>query len=139
VKMDRMTMAHGLETRSPFLDTGLIEYVARLHPSLKIRHGRTKYILKQAFQDLLPREILARPKQGFAVPLDAWFRGELKGLVADLLLSGDARYREFLRADCVTRVHREHQSGVRNWGSELWALMNFEAWLQKQGAVSTVV
>ena len=136
VKMDRMSMANALETRSPFLDTSLIEYVACLPPGLKIRRGCLKYILKEAFRDFLPPGISARPKQGFAVPVDTWFRRELKTLVADLLLSERARYREFLRADCVLRIHDEHQSGIRNWGSELWALMNFEVWLHKQGVAA---
>ena len=134
VKMDRMSMANALETRSPFLDTALMEFVARLPPGFKIRHGRLKYVLKRAFQDFLPPAILARGKQGFSVPLDGWFRGELKGLIGNLLLNETARYRSVLRADCVHRIHQEHQSGVRNWGGELWALMNFEAWLQKQEA-----
>lgn len=132
VKMDRMSMAHALETRSPFLDTALIEYVVSLPADLLIRSGKLKYLLKKAFQDLLPREILTRGKQGFAVPLGAWFRGELKPLVEDLLLADNPRYRPFLRQEVVRRYYQEHQAGVRDYGGQLWTLMNFEVWLRKQ-------
>lgn len=132
VKMDRMSMAHALETRSPFLDTELIEYVASLPPDLKVRAWKLKYILKKAFQDLLPTEILTRGKQGFGVPLGAWFRGELKPLVEDLLLGGAPRYSPFVRQEVVRRVYQEHQTGDRDHGGQLWTLMNFEVWLRKQ-------
>lgn len=135
VKMDRMSMAHALETRSPFLDTELIEYVASLPPELKVRAGKLKYILKKAFQDLLPTEILTRGKQGFGVPLGAWFRGELKPLVEDLLLGDAPRYCPFIRQEVVRRVYQEHQTGVQDRGGQLWTLMNFEVWLRKQGPI----
>jgi len=131
VKMDRMSMSHALETRSPFLDTALIEYVAVLPPQFKVRAWKLKYILKRAFADLLPKEILSRGKQGFAVPLDAWFRSDLKELVEDLLLAETARYRRVLRHDCVRRIYQEHKNRVRDRGDELWTLMNFELWLRK--------
>lgn len=135
VKMDRMSMAHALETRSPFLDTALIEYVASLPTDLKVRRGKLKYILKKAFQDLLPQEILTRGKQGFGVPLGAWFRGELKPLVEDLLLGDAPCYRPFIQQEVVRRVYQEHKTGVRDHGGQLWTLMNFEVWLRKQEPV----
>lgn len=131
VKVDRTSMAHGLETRSPFLDTALVEYAATLPADMKLRRGQLKYILKKAFADFLPGDVITRPKQGFAVPLDAWFRTELKELVGDVLLSDRARYREFLSAQYVVALHDEHQRGIDH-GSELWALLNFEMWLRKQ-------
>ena len=130
VKMDRMSMAHGLETRSPFLDTALVEYMASLPPQYKVHRWKLKYLLKQAFADLLPKEILSRGKRGFAVPLAAWFRGELKEWVGDLLLSGAPRYRPFIRQDCVQKIYQGHQARVRDHGPHLWALMNFEIWLR---------
>ena len=132
VKMDRMSMAHALETRSPFLDTALIEYVASLPADLIIRRGKLKHLLKRAFQDLLPGEIVTRSKKGFAVPLGAWFRGELKPLVEELLLADKPRYRPFLRQEVVRRYYQEHQAGVRDHGGQLWTLMNFEVWLRKR-------
>jgi asparagine synthase (glutamine-hydrolysing) len=104
VKMDRMSMAHALETRSPFLDTALMEYVAALPPEYKLKGRKLKYILKRAFADLLPGEILRRGKWGFGVPLGAWFRGELKDMVGDLLLGPSPRYGPYLRRDAVRRV-----------------------------------
>lgn len=130
VKMDRMSMAHGLETRSPFLDTALVEYMASLPPHYKVNRWKLKYLLKQAFADLLPKEILRRGKRGFAVPLAAWFRGELKEWVGDLLLSGAPLYRPFIRQDCVQKIYQAHQDRVRDHGPHLWALMNFEIWLR---------
>lgn len=131
VKMDRMSMAHALETRSPFLDTALVEYVTSLPPHYKINGWKLKYILKKAFQGLLPAEILARGKRGFGVPLGTWFRGELKGMVGDLLLGQAPRYRPFIRQDVVRQIYQEHQDGIRDHGGQLWALMNFELWLKK--------
>ena len=97
---------------------------------MKVRGWRLKYALKEAFADLLPPEILSRGKQGFAVPLGAWFRGELKEQAEDLLLAEAARHRRFLRGEYVKHIYQEHQARVRDWGQELWALMNFEVWLR---------
>ncbi|MBM4135107.1 MAG: asparagine synthase (glutamine-hydrolyzing) [Nitrospira sp.] len=133
VKMDRMSMAHALETRSPFLDTALVEYVASLPSRYKANGWTLKYILKKAFADLLPREILTRGKRGFGVPLGAWFRGELQGLVQDLLLGPSPRYAAFVRQEAVRRIHQEHQDNIRDYGAQLWVLLNFELWLRKGG------
>jgi asparagine synthase (glutamine-hydrolysing) len=138
VKMDRMSMAHALETRSPLLDTALIEYVASLPADLKIRRGRLKYVFKQAFSDLLPKEILTRGKQGFGVPLGTWFRGELKLLAEDLLLGESPRYGPFVRKDAVQRIYKEHQDGKQDHGGQLWTLMNFEVWLRKLEVPATM-
>jgi len=130
VKMDRMSMAHALEARSPFLDTALIEYVATLPGCYKLRGLKLKYLLKKAFADLLPEEILRRSKMGFGVPLGAWFRGELKGQVSELMLAGYPRYAAYLRRDRVERLLIDHQHRVRDHGSQLWTLLNFELWLR---------
>ena len=89
-KMDRMTMAHGLEARSPLLDRDLMEYVAQLPDDFKRRGGRSKIVFKKAVEDLLPPEILRRPKHGFGVPLGDWFRGELRPMAEDTLLAAPA-------------------------------------------------
>jgi len=130
VKMDRMSMAHALEARSPFLDTALIEYVASLPGPYKLKGMTLKYLLKKAFADLLPAEILNRGKRGFGVPLGAWFRKELREPVEDLLLAGHPRYQAYLRKETVERVVRDHQNRVRDCGPQLWALLNFEVWLK---------
>lgn len=130
VKMDRATMAHGLEARSPFLDWKLTEYVATLPDHFKLKGRTTKYILKEAFKDLLPASILQREKRGFGVPLGAWFRGELREYVQDTLLSPQALAREYLNVEYVRSLVGEHTEGIRDHGHRLWALMMFEAWLQ---------
>lgn len=130
VKMDRATMMHSLEGRSPFLDHHLADYVAGLPDSYKLRRGTTKYILREAFADLLPQEILRRGKRGFGVPLGAWFRGELRDYLQENLLSPTALSRDFLQPAFVARMVREHVEGVRDHGNRLWALLTFEVWLR---------
>jgi len=130
VKTDRCSMAHGLETRSPFLDTELIEFAARLPDRMKLDGGCTKVILKEACHDLLPPAIARRRKQGFRVPLDHWFRTELQQPVHDLLLSPQARLRRYLRPEAVTSLWQEQMAGSRNHGMPLWSLLTLEVWLR---------
>lgn len=130
VKMDRCTMAHGLEGRSPFLDHRLAEYAAGLPDPLKLRGGTTKYVLRKAFADLLPRDILHRDKKGFGVPLGAWFRGELQDYLHDLLLSPGTLARDYVQIPYVARLMQEHREGIRDHGHRLWALLAFEVWLR---------
>ncbi|RJR49549.1 MAG: asparagine synthase (glutamine-hydrolyzing) [Desulfobacteraceae bacterium] len=131
VKMDRCTMAHGLEGRSPLLDHTLAEYVAGLPDTFKLHGGTTKYILRAAFGDLLPRAVLRRGKKGFGVPLGAWFRNDLRDYVQDMLLSPTALSREYLMPAYVSDIVREHTSGLRDHGNRLWTLLAFEVWLQR--------
>jgi asparagine synthase (glutamine-hydrolysing) len=130
VKMDRTSMAHGLETRSPLLDTALIEYVAALPDRLKLRGTTTKWILKQAFADMVPAAILARPKRGFGVPLGAWFRGELRDYLRDMLTSPTARARAYVEPAYVATLVDEHLAARHDHGHRLWALLTFEVWLR---------
>ena len=130
VKMDRCSMAHGLETRSPFLDTEVIEYAARLPDAMKLRGWTTKAILKEAFADLLPPAIVRRPKQGFGVPLDAWFRTDLRDAVSELLLARGARLTAYLEPQAIRDVWGAHLRGARNMGLPLWNLLTLELWLR---------
>jgi asparagine synthase (glutamine-hydrolysing) len=130
VKTDRCTMAASLEARAPLLDTSLMEYAASLPDALKLRRGRTKAILRDAFADLVPPEIDRRPKTGFGVPLDAWFRGELRDFLRDMLLGSSAASRVWVRHDRVHQLIDDHQAGRGNHGHQLWALVCFERWLQ---------
>ena len=98
VKADRMSMAHGLEVRSPFLDTDLLNYAFSLPPAMKVRGFSLKRVLKEAAADLLPAEITTRRKRGFGVPLDRWFREDLHAYVGDMLGSPQARVRTHLAA-----------------------------------------
>ncbi len=131
VKTDRMTMAVSLEARAPFLDRELMEYVATLPDHWKLSAGgSTKVILREAFRDLIPDAINRRGKMGFGVPLDHWFRGELRGYVRDTLLSPGARCHTYLDRGALDRIVADHESGARNLGQQLWALVTLERWLQ---------
>ena len=124
VKTDRCTMANSLEARSPFLDRELIEYAAALPDDLKLHGRRTKVILRDAFPDLLPPAIERRGKMGFGVPLDAWFRGELRDYLRDLLLAPDARYRDMLsRAVRRSARRRAIWPATPTCGQQLWSIM----------------
>jgi asparagine synthase (glutamine-hydrolysing) len=131
VKTDRCTMANSVEARCPLLDTALVEYVASLPDELKINGRRGKAILREAFVDLIPPDIDRRPKTGFGVPLDAWFRGELREYVRDTLLASSAASSPYVRPDAVERMIDEHQQGRANVGHRLWTLVCFERWLQQ--------
>ena len=130
VKMDRCSMAHALEARSPFLDTALIEFAFRLPDRLRLRGRRTKYILRRAFADVLPAEILTRGKMGFGVPLQQWFRSDLREYLADYLLAPSARLARFVDPVYVRRLCEEHVAGRRDHGHRLWTLLTFEIWLR---------
>jgi len=131
VKTDRCTMANSLEARCPLLDTVLTEYAASLPDALKLDGKRTKAILRDAFADLIPPDIDRRPKTGFGVPLDAWFRGELREYVRDVLLSPSAASRTFVTPAAVAQLIDSHQHGAANVGHRLWTLVCFERWLQQ--------
>jgi asparagine synthase (glutamine-hydrolysing) len=131
VKTDRMTMAASLEARAPFLDRELTEFAATLPDAWKLsRTGRTKAILRDAFADLIPEAVNRRGKMGFGVPLDRWFRGELRSYVRDTLLASDARCREYLDGAELERLVHRHESGAANLGQQLWSLLTFERWLR---------
>ncbi|TMQ67769.1 MAG: asparagine synthase (glutamine-hydrolyzing), partial [Candidatus Eisenbacteria bacterium] len=112
VKVDRMSMANSLEARSPMLDTSLVEFVASLPPEFKVRGGRLKYILREAFRDLVPAEILNRRKHGFGMPLGRWFRGERRGLAEGLLLGPESRSRQYLEEGPLRQLLDEHRRGA---------------------------
>jgi asparagine synthase (glutamine-hydrolysing) len=131
-KMDRMTMAHGLEARSPLLDRDLMEYVARLPDHYKRKGAASKIVFKKAVASLLPPEILRRPKHGFGVPLGDWFRGELRPMAEDTLLSAP-RLGRWLRRDGLEALLRAHARGRADHGHRLWTLLTLELWLRKHG------
>ena len=130
VKLDRMTMAHALEARSPFLDRELVEYAAALPDRFKLSGRRTKAILRDAFADLVPPAIERRGKMGFGVPVGTWFRSGLREYMRDTLLAPAARYREMLSGPFVESLVRRHLAGDANLGPQLWSLICFERWLQ---------
>jgi asparagine synthase (glutamine-hydrolysing) len=128
-KVDRMSMAHSIESRVPLLDNEVVDFAARLPADLKIRDGRRKHIHKEAAASLLPAEILQRQKQGFAVPVSGWFRGSgLRELFADVLLSPKAQQRGYFESPFIDRLVREHIANRRDHSARLWALVVFELW-----------
>jgi asparagine synthase (glutamine-hydrolysing) len=133
VKADRMSMAHALEVRSPFLDTELIELAFRLPPRLKLGHGRRKRVLAAAVADLLPADILRRRKRGFAVPLDHWFRNDLRAYLLATLGGRDGSVRAHLAPAAIDRLLDEHDAGRRNHGQRLWLLLTLELFLRHEG------
>jgi asparagine synthase (glutamine-hydrolysing) len=127
-KVDRMSMAHSIESRVPLLDTHVVEFAARTPVALKIKAGRRKHLLKEVASRILPASILARPKQGFAVPVETWFRGRLGELFGDVLLSTRARQRGYFEMPFVERLLHEQGQGRRDHTHRLWALLVFELW-----------
>jgi asparagine synthase (glutamine-hydrolysing) len=131
-KVDRMSMAHSIETRSPLLDHHLIEFAQTIPASLKLArsNGRweSKYILKRAVAGLIPDKIIYRPKQGFDVPIRRWLNREMKEMVNDLLASPRARERGYFNPKSVASLLQEHNRGTRDNAHSLWALLMLEVW-----------
>jgi asparagine synthase (glutamine-hydrolysing) len=129
VKADRVTMAHSLEARSPFLDHELMELAARLPVRWKVRGTTTKWILRDLFRDFLPERIAGRGKLGFSVPLARWFAGPNHDAVRDLLGAG-ARCHSFLAAENISKLIEQNRSGRFDHGKKIWALLVLEKWLR---------
>jgi asparagine synthase (glutamine-hydrolysing) len=129
-KVDRMTMAHSIEARPPLLDHKLVEFAARIPARLRMKNGTTKYMLKRAMTGILPDEIVHRRKQGFAVPLSHWFRGELAGFARDLLLGETGRQRGFFNASRIEALLDLHARG-RDIDLQLWAMLSLELWCRR--------
>jgi asparagine synthase (glutamine-hydrolysing) len=129
-KVDRASMAHSLEVREPLMDHPLVEWLATLPSSLKIRDGEGKYLLKRGMERHLPKEILYRPKMGFAVPLARWFRGPLRQRVRDALLGSTLADTGLFDLRVLQRMIDAHQSGRRDFSASLWTTLMFEAFLR---------
>ena len=126
-KVDRASMAHSLEVREPLMDHPLVEWLATLPSSLKLRGGEGKLLLKKAMEPRLPREVLYRPKMGFAVPLARWFRGPLKQRVRDAVLGERLGDTGWFESRALRQLVDEHQSGARDHSAALWSLLMFDA------------
>jgi asparagine synthase (glutamine-hydrolysing) len=125
---DRMSMAASVELRPPFLDHRVVELAFSLPSSVKV-HGRTsKWVVKELARRYLPDAIVDRPKVGFKVPLDRWFREGLRDTVRSLLLDNDAFVPELLDRRAVNRLVTAHESGERNEDIRIWTLMSLEVW-----------
>lgn len=125
---DRMSMAHSLEVRVPFLDHELVEFAAQLPVSFKVRGLQKKVLFRRAIAPLLPRRHLWRPKQGFSVPMAAWLRGPLREILSDLVESQEWRESPWLNHPKIRRLVDEHMAGKVNHENRLWALICFGEW-----------
>ncbi len=127
VKVDRTSMAHALEVRAPLLDHSIVEFAATLPTRWKIQNKEKKIILRHAFSRMLPTEFLARKKQGFTVPLDTWFRAELKDMFYHSVLDNPS-LGEFFQRQILEKIWQAHQSGRQNHATLLWTIMSFALW-----------
>ncbi len=127
-KVDRASMAASLETRAPFLDHTLVEFLTRLPLGLKLRGQTGKYILKRAMRGVLPEDVIKRPKKGFGMPVAKWVKGELRPLVRDTFAPDRLRRRGLFNPDYVQRLLDEHERGVADHRKLIWTLLMFELW-----------
>tara|TARA_B100000378_G_scaffold148534_3_gene119954 strand:+ start:668 stop:2632 length:1965 start_codon:yes stop_codon:yes gene_type:complete len=128
VKVDRASMASSLEVRAPFLDPGVYAAAWQLPLDMRVRNGEGKWALRQVLYKYVPREMIERPKMGFAVPLDAWLRGPLREWAEDLLSSSSLAELPMLNAGRVRRLWRAHLEGRRHYAQQLWAVLQVLAW-----------
>ena len=137
VKVDRASMVNSLEVRAPLLDHRLVEWGVNLPADLKIAGGEKKAVLKKALASFVPHDLLYRPKQGFSVPIDSWFRHQLKDQVRDALTSGRLYDSGLFDDLTITRLLDQHQSGARDHSRALWLLLMFQGFLERDAAFSS--
>ncbi|UXH76714.1 XrtA/PEP-CTERM system amidotransferase [Roseateles amylovorans] len=129
-KVDRASMAHSLEVREPLMDHELVEWLATLPSHLKLRGGEGKYLFKKSLEPHLPRDVLYRPKMGFAVPLSRWFRGPLRQRVRGSLLGGPLADTGWFDLKAVGQLVEQHENGSRDHSTPLWTLLMYDAFLR---------
>jgi asparagine synthase (glutamine-hydrolysing) len=130
-KVDRASMAHALEVRVPLLDHQLVEWISGLSPNLKLRGQEGKYLLKKSLLPFVDKDIMYRPKMGFAIPIEHWFRNELRSQLRDRLLGSTLRETGIFDMRFLTRMVDDHQSGRSNHGPMLWSLLMFESFYRR--------
>jgi asparagine synthase (glutamine-hydrolysing) len=132
VKLDRASMAVGLEGRAPLLDHRLISFAFGLPLSMKLRGGVSKWLLRRVLGRYVPRELTDRPKSGFGIPLGDWLRGPMRPWAQDLLEPGRLQRQGYLRPEPIVSALREHLSGAHDRSHELWCVLMFQQWLEGQ-------
>ncbi|MGN8158600.1 XrtA/PEP-CTERM system amidotransferase [Salinisphaera sp. RV14] len=131
-KVDRASMAHGLEVRVPLLDHEFVAWAAGLPPDYKLRRGQGKYLLKKSFEHHLPNDILYRQKKGFSVPLADWFRGPLRDIGAAALNAGPLVESGIFEPHALGRIWADHASGRRDHGTVIWSLLMLSRFLERE-------
>ena len=130
-KVDRASMAHSLEVREPLMDHPLVEWLASLPSALKVQDGEGKYLLKKAMEPQLSKDILYRPKMGFAVPLARWFRGPLRQRMRESLLGETLAATGMFNRGELQHWVDAHESGQRDYSAPIWTMLMFEAFLKR--------
>jgi asparagine synthase (glutamine-hydrolysing) len=131
-KCDRMSMAHSLEVRPPFLDHRLVEYCGTLPEALKVSpNGTLKHVLRELMKGKLPKVILTRPKEGFDIPAQRWFRGALRPMMEEVLSSSAVRATGLFDAEAIERIKRDHLARRANLGYPLWGLLTLFLWMKR--------
>lgn len=133
-KVDRAAMAVSLETRVPFLDHRVVEFAWQLPLHMKVRHGQSKWLVRQVLYKYVPRELIERPKMGFGVPIETWLRGPLRDWAEELLRPSVLAQGGYLDPIPVRQRWEEHLSGRHNWQHQLWNVLMFQAWVAEQKA-----
>jgi asparagine synthase (glutamine-hydrolysing) len=128
MKQDQMSMAASVESRVPFLDHELVEWVARVPEHYKVRGFSGKYLLRKAMADRLPAEIINRHKKGFPTPIRPWLRNQLFGKVSSVLSDGRLADRQFIRAEYIESMLERHRRGDAAATEGCWRLLTFEMW-----------
>ena len=130
-KVDRATMSVALESRAPLLDHRVAEFIWPLPLNMKIRDGKSKWLLRQVLYRHVPKDLIERPKMGFEVPIGLWLRGGLRDWAEALITPERLKREGFLQPALIRQMWNQHQKGSHNWGLQLWNVLMFQAWLEE--------